>query len=133
MSSMAVAEPVTVSETEPEPDQLTATPRLTVAESPAAAQPGRLRPLAVAPCSLCGVTLPLGLLVPDGGQACADIRWYCKDARSCTERWIAARPPAGAHTPTVHGSAVPSLEEAAPDEAPAERPGGVPEEAKSAV
>jgi len=133
MSSMAVAGLVTISETEPEPDQLTATPSLAVAESPAAAQPGRLRPLAVASCSLCGVTLPLGLLVPDGGQACDDIRWYCKDARSCTERWIAARPPAGAHTPTVHGSAVPGVEEAAPDEAPAERPGGVLEEAKSAV
>jgi hypothetical protein len=42
---------------------------------------------------LCGIELPLGLLVPDGGQACADIRWYCKDAKSCTERWTAARPP----------------------------------------
>ena len=133
MSSMAVAGLVTISETEPEPDQLTTTPSLAVAESPAAAQPGRLRPLAVASCSLCGVALPLGLLVPDGGQACADIRWYCKDARSCTERWIAARPPAGARTPTVHGSAVPDVEEAAPDETPAERPGGVLEEATSAV
>jgi hypothetical protein len=28
-------------------------------------------------------------MVPDGGQACADIRWYCKDAKSCTERWTA--------------------------------------------
>jgi hypothetical protein len=133
MSSMAVAGLVTISETEPEPEQLTATPSLAVAESPAAAQPGRLRPLAVASCSLCGVALPLGLLVPDGGQACDDIRWYCKDARSCTERWTAARPPAGAHTPTVHDSAVPGVEAAAADEAPAERPGGVLEEAKSAV
>ena len=105
MSSMAVARLVTISETEP--DQLAATPSLAVAESPAAAQPGRLRPLAVAPCSLCGIALPLGLLVPDGGQACADIHWYCKDARACTERWITARPPAGAHTPTVPGSAGP--------------------------
>jgi hypothetical protein len=53
----------------------------------------RIRPLAVAQCSLCGVALPLGLLVPDGGQGCADVRWYCKDAKSCTERWTTARPP----------------------------------------
>jgi hypothetical protein len=133
MSSMAVAGLVTISETEPEPGQLTVAPSLAVAESPAAAQPGRLRPLAVASCSLCGVELPLGLLVPDGGQACDDIRWYCKDARSCTERWIAARPPAGAHKPAVHGSAALGIEEAAPEEAPAEQQGGMLEEAKSAV
>ena len=131
MSSMAVARPVTISETEP--DQLTATPGLAVAESPAAAQPGRLRPLAIASCSLCGIALPLGLLVPDGGQACADVRWYCKDARSCTERWTTARPPAGAYMPTVRGGAVESVGEAAPDVAPAERLGGMLEEAKSAV
>jgi hypothetical protein len=33
------------------------------------------------PSALCGIALPPGLLIPDGGQACADIRWYCKDAR----------------------------------------------------
>jgi hypothetical protein len=130
MSSMAVAGLVTISETEHE--QLVAAPGLAVAESPAAAQPGRLRPLAVAPCSLCGIALPLGLLVPDGGQACADIRWYCKDARSCTERWTTARP-TGAHTPAVPGSAVAGTGEAARDAAPAERLGGMLEEAKSAV
>ena len=42
---------------------------------------------------MCGIALPLGLLVPDGGLACADIRWYCKDAKSCTERWTTAGPP----------------------------------------
>ncbi len=30
---------------------------------------------------------PIGLMVPDGGEACADLRWYCKDAKSCTQRW----------------------------------------------
>jgi hypothetical protein len=56
------------------------------------AEPGenRLRPLEVAECSMCGVERPLGLLVPDGGGACADVRWYCKDVKSCTERWTAA-------------------------------------------
>jgi hypothetical protein len=52
----------------------------------------RLRPLEVTECSMCGVTHPLGLLVPDGSPACADIRWYCKDVKSCTERWTMALP-----------------------------------------
>jgi hypothetical protein len=52
----------------------------------------RQRPLPSAQCSLCGIALPTGLMVPDGGQACADIRWYCKDAKSCTERWTANLP-----------------------------------------
>jgi hypothetical protein len=52
----------------------------------------RLRPLDVDVCSLCGVARPLGLLVPDGKPESADVRWYCKDVKSCTERWTAARP-----------------------------------------
>jgi hypothetical protein len=53
------------------------------------------RPSQPAQCSLCGIELPLDLMVPDGGQACADIRWYCKDAKSCTERWTAKLPGTG--------------------------------------
>jgi hypothetical protein len=128
---MAVTELVTTSETEPE--QLPPSSGLALAGSPAAAQPGRPRPLEAAQCSLCGITRPLGLLVPDGGQACADIRWYCKDARSCTERWITAGPQAHADTQPVSGSAVVGAGDAGPDGAPAERPGGLLEEAKSAV
>ncbi|HEY6315208.1 MAG TPA: hypothetical protein VIY52_31000 [Streptosporangiaceae bacterium] len=62
----------------------------------------RTRTLASAQCSLCGIALPTGLMVPDGGQACTDIRWYCKDAQSCTERWTASLPrhPHIAPTPT---------------------------------
>jgi hypothetical protein len=131
MSSMAVAGLVTVSETGPE--QLPASPGLALAESPAAAQRDRLRPLEAAQCSLCGIAHPLGLLVPDGGQACADIRWYCKDARSCTERWTTARPRAHAHTHAVPGDAFAGAREAALDRASAERPGSLLEEAKSAV
>ena len=131
MSSMAVDGLATFPETGPE--QPPANPRLAPAEPPAPKQRDRLRPLAAAQCSLCGIALPLGLLVPDGGQACADIRWYCKDARSCTERWTTARPPAGAHAPTLPGRAVASVGEAAPDAVPAERLDGMLEEAKSAV
>jgi hypothetical protein len=73
------------------PEQLPVGPRLVLAEPPAAAQRDRPRPLEVAQCSMCGTALPLALLVADGGQACANIRWYCKDAKSCTERWTSAR------------------------------------------
>lgn len=67
--------------------------RLVPADTPTAEQGDhRLRPLEVAECSICGVTHPLGLLVPDGGGACADVRWYCKDVKSCTERWTTALP-----------------------------------------
>jgi hypothetical protein len=85
-----------------EPEQLPVSPRPDPQDSPAAA-PGdaRRRPLEAAQCSLCGIALPLGLLVPDGGGACADVRWYCKDARSCTERWTSARPSARAYVPAV--------------------------------
>ena len=95
MSSMAVDETATSPETEaepepepePEPEELTAGPHLALADPLAPARRDRLRPLEVAQCALCGIARPLGLLVPDGAQACADIRWYCKDAKSCTERW----------------------------------------------
>jgi hypothetical protein len=81
------------------PEQRSVSPPTASAAPPSATQRDRLRPLEVAECSLCGIALPLGLLVPDGGQACADIRWYCKDAVSCTERWTAARPTRRAHMP----------------------------------
>jgi hypothetical protein len=74
------------------------------------------RQLPSAQCSLCGIALPTGLMVPDGGQACADVRWYCKDAKACTERWT-ANPPLLAH------------QEPRPAEVPAEMFGGVAEEA----
>ncbi len=53
------------------------------------------RPSQSTQCSLCGIAVPLDLMVPDGGQACADIRWYCKDAKSCAERWTARLPGTG--------------------------------------
>jgi hypothetical protein len=61
--------------------------------SAASAQPrrGGRRALPSARCALCGTELPLGLMIPDGGQACADLRWYCKDAEACTQRWTSRR------------------------------------------
>ena len=68
----------------------------------------RQRPLPSAQCSLCGIALPTGLMVPDGGQACSDIRWYCKDAKSCTERWTASLP-RHAHIAPTPASLAPAL------------------------
>ena len=42
-------------------------------------------------CWLCGMTQAVYQLFPDGGDACADVRWYCQNTRACTERWLAAR------------------------------------------
>jgi hypothetical protein len=114
-------------------EQLPVSSRLAPGEPSAAVQDGRRRPLEAAQCSLCGIALPLALLVPDGGQACADIRWYCKDAGSCTERWTTARPSGRVGTPAIPGTAVAGAGEAAPGGVGAERLGGVLEEATSAV
>jgi hypothetical protein len=76
-----------------QPEQIPGSFRLALGESATAEQVNnRLRPLEVAECCMCGIERPLGLLVPDGGGACADIRWYCKDVKSCTERWTTALP-----------------------------------------
>ena len=48
------------------------------------------RPTVVS-CWLCGIGLQQHQMVPDGGSACGDIRWYCRDARACTERWTSPR------------------------------------------
>jgi hypothetical protein len=49
---------------------------------------------AVESCWLCGIHLPTGQLVADGGGACSDLRWYCRDMWECTQRWT-ARPARG--------------------------------------
>ncbi|HEY1321227.1 MAG TPA: hypothetical protein VGF32_13310 [Streptosporangiaceae bacterium] len=55
---------------------------------------------AVEACWLCGIHLPVAQLVADGSDACADLRWYCRDTRACTERWTSRRAPApAAETP----------------------------------
>ena len=38
-------------------------------------------------CWLCVIRLPTAQMVPDGGSACTDVRWYCRDLRACTGRW----------------------------------------------
>ena len=113
------------------PDQLAITPGPAPVEPPPATQRNQPRPLEVAQCSMCGIALPLGLLVPDGGQACADIRWYCKDAMSCTKRWTATHTPGHAHMPAARDDAFAGAGEAAPDSGPAERMGSISEAVQS--
>ena len=45
-------------------------------------------------CWMCGIRLPADQMVADGGGACTDLRWYCRDTWACTERWTwrSARP-----------------------------------------
>ena len=38
-------------------------------------------------CWMCGIRLPAEQMVPDGGNACMDLRWYCQDTANCTQRW----------------------------------------------
>jgi len=59
---------------------------------------------AVVPCWLCGIHLQQNQMVPDGGTACGDVRWYCRDTRACTERWISARSQARATEAAFSGS-----------------------------
>jgi len=42
-------------------------------------------------CWMCGIRQYSSQMLADGGAACDDIRWYCKDPEACTERWIVAR------------------------------------------
>ena len=38
-------------------------------------------------CWMCGIRLHAGQMVADGGGACLDVRWYCRDIWGCTRRW----------------------------------------------
>jgi hypothetical protein len=40
-------------------------------------------------CWMCGIRLGADQMVADGGSACSDVRWYCRDTRGCTQRWTA--------------------------------------------
>jgi hypothetical protein len=45
------------------------------------------RRVTVVSCWMCGISLQRNQMVPDGGSACSDVRWYCRDTQACTERW----------------------------------------------
>ncbi len=50
-----------------------------------------MRSAGVQSCWMCGTRMPTSSMVADGGSACIDVRWYCQDTRSCTERWTSRR------------------------------------------
>jgi len=60
-------------------------------KTPRPAAGNKARQEAIVSCWMCGVRLHSGQMVPDGGSACDDIRWYCRDAAACTERWTTSR------------------------------------------
>jgi hypothetical protein len=45
-------------------------------------------PATVKTCWMCGIRLSADQMIADGGSACPDLRWYCRDTWACTERWI---------------------------------------------
>ena len=45
----------------------------------------------VVSCWMCGTHQHSTQMLADGGAACDDVRWYCRDPQACTERWIIAR------------------------------------------
>jgi hypothetical protein len=45
----------------------------------------------VVSCWMCGIRLHSSEMMPDGGDWCDDIRWYCRDAKACTQRWTTSR------------------------------------------
>lgn len=56
--------------------------------------PAWTEPAPVRSCWMCGIRLSADQMVADGGRACHDLRWYCRDTWACTERWTSpsARP-----------------------------------------
>lgn len=71
-------------------------------------------------CWMCGIRLPADQMVADGGSACLDLRWYCRDTLGCTERWTsrsvrsAAIRQATAETPKEPGKPPTSADAAQP-------------------
>jgi hypothetical protein len=72
--------------------------------------------LANATCALCGIELSIISLVPDGGPGSAEVRWYCRDIVSCTERWTADRARPAAQAPVADANAPDPDAGSVPDE-----------------
>ena len=65
-------------------------------------------------CWMCGIRLPVGQLVADGGDACPDVRWYCRDMWGCTKRWTSRSTRLTAVRPDVAEPAAPGEQPASP-------------------
>ena len=49
------------------------------------------RQASVVSCWLCGIRSHSSEMMPDGGDWCDEIRWYCREAKACTQRWTTSR------------------------------------------
>jgi hypothetical protein len=49
------------------------------------------RRVGVVSCWMCGIRSHSSKMMPDGGDWCDDTRWYCRDAKACTQRWTTSR------------------------------------------
>src|SRR5215467_11047044 len=67
------------------------------------------RRTAVVSCWLCGIRLHQNQMVADGGNACPDLRWYCKDIQACTGRWSSAQRQKRAAEAAAPGNAAAAL------------------------
>jgi hypothetical protein len=104
--------------------------------TPAAARgDGSPGELANATCALCGIELSIISLIPDGGPGSAEVRWYCRDIVSCTERWTSDRARRAGHAPVPDGDTPEPDAESATDRqaAPAGDTTPVPGDAQAAA
>jgi hypothetical protein len=65
-------------------------------------------------CWMCGIRMPVGRMVADGGSACQDVRWYCRDTWGCTQRWTSHPPRLTAIRPDVADTEPPGEQVASP-------------------
>ena len=68
-------------------------------------------PAAVRTCWMCGIRLPAGQMMADGGSACPDLRWYCRDTWGCTRRWTTHSARLAAIRPDPAGTSRPAGEQ----------------------
>jgi hypothetical protein len=89
--------------------------------------------LANATCALCGIELSIISLIPDGGPGSAEVRWYCRDIVSCTERWTSDRARRVDRAPVPDGNTQDPDDERVPDQqaAPAGDTASVPADAQA--
>jgi hypothetical protein len=76
-----------------------------------AAPPGE-EPAPVRSCWMCGISLPADQMMADGGSACPDLRWYCRDTGGCTRRWTTHSARLAAIRPGMSGPSKTSGEQA---------------------
>jgi hypothetical protein len=83
-----------------------------ISHRPHPAPPGG-EPARVRTCWMCGIRLPAEQMMADGGSACPDLRWYCRDTWGCTRRWTTHSARLAAIRPDPAGPSQPPGEQVA--------------------